>query len=555
MNGMRYTVESISMLIIDEAHCISDWGHDFRPDYRRIRNIIRLLPNNVPVLATTATANNRVEKDIVDQLGGTLLVQRGPLTRDSITIQVLKLDTKEERLAWVSENYPKFGGPGIVYCLTKRDCTMVSDWLRHKGLNAFEYHGGIEKDDRLVIEQDFMKNRIDVLVATSAYGMGVDKSDIHFVIHFQKPGNPIAYYQQIGRAGRGIEIAYAILMSGLEDDYITRFFIESAFPSVDDMQAVLRIIELSPSKRWQIVQQSGYSQSLVEKCIKFLVLEKVIVHENGYYTRTVNPWNPSRKEAEAITKMRFEELKKMDKFVNTTGCYMKFMADELDDPEAKSCQKCRNCREVDIFPSAPSQAELQNAVRFLKSCFFIIEPRKQWPSGVRHDGRSKFGNHMMLKEGKVLSQYGDVAYGRSVATGKYKDNYFDDELVKASADLLKEWIDENDIKSLTYVPSLRRPELVRSFAIRLAEKLGIKCYNSIDKVSNAVEQKTLKNSFDQYENAWNSFEITEDISGNVLLVDDMVDSRWTMTICGYKLMQRGAAKVFPFALSNSAGGN
>lgn len=222
--------QSIGMLVIDEAHCISDWGHDFRPDYRRIKNIVKFLPPNVPLLATTATANDRVIRDISNQLGGDILTQRGSLVRGSIAIQVIHLNKKEERLAWLSENISNIDGTGIVYCLTRNDCNLVSNWLRKKGIDAHAYYSGLKKDkdeekaERLRLEKMFINNELKVLVATTAFGMGIDKPDISFVINSQKPGNVVAYYQQIGRAGRGIKHAYAVLLAGNEDDEITKIF-------------------------------------------------------------------------------------------------------------------------------------------------------------------------------------------------------------------------------------------------------------------------------------------------------------------------------------------
>ena len=266
---------SIGMLVIDEAHCISDWGHDFRPDYRRIKNIVRFLPNNVPLLATTATANNRVIEDVILQLGHDILVLRGPLNRESLMIQIIHLDRKEERLAWLIENINKINGTGIIYCLTKNDCNLVNKWLKQNGINSFAYYSGLKSEnndgqnERLRIENLFMNNKMKVIVATTAFGMGIDKPDISFVIHFQKPGNVVSYYQQIGRAGRALDKAYAILLAGNEDDDITTYFIDTAFPTFMEMDSIIKLLQSEDGMtKGEIMNSIDISNGRLENSIK-----------------------------------------------------------------------------------------------------------------------------------------------------------------------------------------------------------------------------------------------------------------------------------------------
>ena len=243
--------DGIGMLVVDEAHCISDWGHDFRSDYRRIKRIINTLPPNVPMAATTATANQRVVDDIKTQLGGDLNIMRGPLARDSLGIQVIKLKDQAERLAWLVENINKMDGAGIIYCLTTSDCNKVAKWLKSKGINALEYHSklsGNENETRSLREereQLLLNNKVKALVATVALGMGFDKPDIGFVIHYQRPGSIVQYYQEIGRAGRALDNAYVILLNGEEDDEIQEYFINAAFPTDIEMEKVIKLLERS----------------------------------------------------------------------------------------------------------------------------------------------------------------------------------------------------------------------------------------------------------------------------------------------------------------------
>jgi ATP-dependent DNA helicase RecQ len=302
---------SIGLLVIDEAHCISDWGHDFRPDYRRIINVIRFLPSNVPLLATTATANDRVVEDVAKLIGEDVLIQRGSLVRESIIIQMISLRTKEERLAWLVKNIPDMDGTGLVYCLTINDCNMVSEWLKECGFSAYAYHSKIDIDTRRELESMFINNQMEVLVATTAFGMGVDKPDIRFVIHFQKPANIVSYYQQIGRAGRAIESAYAVMLVGQEDDEINKYFIDSAFPTYKEMDEVVRVIEsYDHLALFQIMDKMNIQKSRLEKCLKILLINGDIYKEGNNYYKSAKVWNPDMSHAEAITSMRYAELKK-----------------------------------------------------------------------------------------------------------------------------------------------------------------------------------------------------------------------------------------------------
>lgn len=552
--------QSIGMLVIDEAHCISDWGHDFRPDYRRIINIVRFLAPNVPLLATTATANDRVVKDIVNQLGRDILVQRGPMIRESLAIQVIHLDRKEERLAWLSENISSMDGMGIIYCLTKNDCNLVTGWLRYCGVDAYAYYSGIKKDkdeereERFRLEKMFINNEMKVLVATTAFGMGIDKPDISFVIHFQKPGNVVAYYQQIGRAGRGIDSAYAILLAGNEDDEIIDYFIRNAFPSFNEMDYVIRILEGNDGLSINgLMRKLDITYRRLDKCLKFLLMNGDIFKDKSKYYKTPKMWEPDMKYSEQITQTRKDELQRMNDFININDCYMKFVAKELNDEHACNCNRCSNCIGEELFSSQPERETILEAISFIKKEHFTFEPRKKLPSGLKIDSKNKIDEAFQCEKGLALSSYGDAGWGREISKNKYKDNYFSDDLVIASAELLKDIVEKNMINWVTSVSSLRRPELVGNFAERLANELKLSYFDCIIKTHNSKQQKELNNSHKQFENVWDSFEVENARSGNVLLIDDMVDSRWTFTVCGYKMLAEGSGKVYPFALANTAG--
>ena len=540
----------VNLFVVDEAHCISDWGHDFRPDYRRIVKILQLLPVNVPVLATTATANDRVVNDIVAQLGENLVISRGELIRESLAIQVIKLQKKEDRLAWLAENIEKMPGSGVVYCLTKADCDLVTDWLNENNIKSEKYYADISKEYKAIILDKFQKNEIKVLVATVAFGMGYDKPDIGFVIHFQRPANIVSYYQQIGRAGRGIELAYAVLLCGEEDEHINQYFINSAFPTEKDMNIVVDFITDNPGKSISEIKGAlNIRANRVEKTLKYLTVGDDIytedVNRKKCYYKSAKKWKPDLERSEGITAIRYKEMQDMDEFTKQKGCYMKYIAEKLDDVNAKVCGKCSNCRGL-LFDEGVDAETVQMAQQFIKSKFGVIEPRRQFPD------KTKIKSEFQFKGGIVLSNYADAGYGLAVQKGKYLDGYFADELVDASVKILSEFIKNNNIEWITPVTSKRHPQLVPDFAKRLADKLGIGYFEGIKKF-NAEEQKKFENSDGQYRNANDSFEIIQIKKENILLVDDMVDSRWTFTVCAMKMREKGSGDIYPFALANTAG--
>lgn len=546
----------ISLFVVDEAHCISDWGHDFRPDYRRIVEIINMMPSNIPVLATTATANDRVVNDIKKQLGDKLVISRGSLLRESLALQIVKLPSKEERLAWILQSINLLPGTGIIYCLTVNDCKLVNKWLNTNGVHSECYYAGVETGKKGEIIGAFMSNSIKVLVATVAFGMGFDKADIGFVIHFQRPGSIVAYYQQIGRAGRGIKQAYVLMLCGSEDNEINHYFIESAFPTEELMTEVVNTVMLHQGiSASELERYINMKPSKIKACIKYLLVNGDIYTDNRKYYKTPRLWKPDLEKSGEITRIREKELLQMNEFINQKNCYMEFIAKVLDDPDAKTCGKCRNCTGKPLISEEVSERVVLAAQQFIREDFNIIKPRKQWPSGKSIDGRNRIPEKFLCEQGRVLSNYGDAGWGKRVSVGKYKNNCFDDQLVEASYLLLKEFITENDIKWITNVPSIRHPQLVKSFTEKLAVKLELKYYDILDKVKDSICQKELNNNYLQCENAYNSFEVKASYGENVLLVDDMVDSRWTFTVCGYKLRKSGSGKVFPFALADSAGRN
>lgn len=552
----------IGMFVVDEAHCISDWGHDFRSDYRRIVRIINGLPPGVPVLATTATANERVVQDIKEQLGDELIISRGPLTRESLKLQVIKLKDQAERLAWLYENISQIDGSGIIYCLTTADCNKVAKWLREKGITALEYHASLSEDaeerKRLREEREKMlvKNEVKALVATIALGMGFDKPDLAFVIHYQRPGSLVEYYQQIGRAGRALENAYAVLLNGEEDDEIKEYFINRAFPTEQEMRRVVDVLEQADNgmKMNDILKELNITYGRLDKCLKLLQIDGVITYEHSVYSRTVNPWKCDMERGNRVTKQRYIELEAIRDFVDTEDCYMKYIANKLDDPYAEDCQKCSNCTKEKFFNDEVKSENVVDAVRFLRGEFLEIKPRKMWPAGVVAATGKRIPDVEQNKYGKTLCSYGDAGWGKLVRADKYDNNYFRDELVDAAVDLIRNnWEIDCTPGWITSVPSLRRPELVKSFAQRVAGKIGLPYIEVIEKTKDTPQQKFMQNSFQQSNNVLEGFAVNIECPHEpVILIDDMVDSGWTFAVCGALLKRAGSGDVIPFALASTS---
>jgi ATP-dependent DNA helicase RecQ len=316
----------IGLLVIDEAHCISDWGHDFRPDYRRIGQVPARLPGNIAVLATTATANRRVEQDVAAQLGGAVAVLRGPLMRESLALQAMRLASPAERLAWLADHIPQLPGSGIVYTLTTRDADRVSEWLRANGVDARAYHAGKTDEERQAAEQALLANDIKCLVATTALGMGYDKPDLTFVIHYQTPGNVVAYYQQVGRAGRAIASAYGVLLSGQEEDDINEYFRETAFPPQWQVTRILNALEAAEDgmKVRSIERSVNLRQTQIEKVLKLLVVEpqSPVMRIDGAWFRTSNPYQLDQQRIEHLTHLREAEWAQMKDYLANQRCLM-----------------------------------------------------------------------------------------------------------------------------------------------------------------------------------------------------------------------------------------
>ncbi len=559
-NMLVPVAERVGLFVVDEAHCISDWGHDFRPDYRRIVRVLRALPPNIPVLATTATASDRVVKDVAAQLGD-LQVERGPLIRSSLRLQNIWLPSPAARMAWMAENIPNMPDSGIVYTLTVRDADRVAQWLQLNNIEAEAYHSKV--DGREELESRLLENRVKVLVATVALGMGFDKPDLGFVIHFQRPGSVVHYYQQVGRAGRALDKAYGILLSGQEDIEITEYFIRAAFPPQAHIDTVLDALNHADDGLSVPMMQKkmNLSQGAIYKTLKFLSVETPApVTKNGprWYTTPVD-YHLDHEKIDQLCELRRSEQQEMLDYMQERGCLMQYLARALDDPYAEPCGKCAGCLGRPLLPETVEMDTANAAALFLRRSHVTIFPRKQWKAGAHeHYGfRGNIGADLLAEEGRALSLWADAGWGQMVRKGKYEDGSFSDDLIQGCMQMIETWHPDPQPSWLTCVPSLNHPELVPHFARRLAERLGVPFVPAVQKILDNKQQKYMNNSFQQASNLDGAFSVDNDavLEGAVFLIDDMVDSRWTFTVIAALLRQAGCPAVFPLALAmNSPSG-
>ncbi len=564
-NVLQHIAPRVGLFVVDEAHCISDWGHDFRPDYRRITNVLKKLPPNIPVLATTATANDRVVADIKRQLGNIAHI-KGPLARESLRLQNVHMPSPVARLAWMAQHIPSLPGSGIVYALTVRDARLVADWLRLNGIAAEAYYADLDgeaeegKKPREELEQKLLNNEIKVLVATVALGMGFDKPDLTFVIHYQRPSSVVHYYQQVGRAGRGVPEALGLLMCGEEDDRIADYFIRNAFPPQAHVRQVLDALLAADGglSIRGLEARLDVSHGQLEKALKYISVENpspITRIKSAYQaTQVAYSYEVNQPYVGQITQLRHAEQSQMRSYMDHSGCLMHFLSEALDDPHAARCGRCAGCLGQPIVPSSYEELYAEKAARFLRRVHQVIVPRRMWPGEgafVVYPFKGRITPEQQFEPGRALSLWRDAGWGSQVADGKYVDGRFSDRLVDACVEMIKEWAPNPRPEWVTCIPSRRRPQLVPDFAERLAKSLGIPFRAVLCKARDTAEQKEMNNSFHQVRNLDGAF-VAEPLlclPTPCFLVDDMVDSRWTFTVAAAILRRAACAAVFPLALA------
>jgi ATP-dependent DNA helicase RecQ len=554
--------KGLGLLVVDEAHCISDWGHDFRPDYRRIRDAIANLAEGTPVLATTATANARVCADVADQLGDEVLVLRGPLDRESLHLGVAVLPTFAERLAWVAEHIDQVDGTGIVYCLTVANTALVAGFLRSQGIDAHAYSSDTPSDERQELEAAFRTNGVKALVATSALGMGVDKPDVTFVFHLGAPPSPIAYYQQVGRAGRSVPRAEAWLLPGSEDQRIWAWFASVGLPPEPLVQRVLDAISDdpgAPSSLPALESSVDLRRARLDTLLKILDVDGAVERVPGGVVRTGRPWVYDRERAARIQAARDAEAAAMVAYQTTGQCLMEFLRTALDDPDAGPCGRCVNCTATPA-PLSVDPTLVAAAVNHLRGVDVVLEPRRAWPRGLAAP-KGNIRPATRAEEGRALCRVGDSGWWPAVEAVLAGDDTGGpdgwDDVITGVAAALKRWTWAGRPTWVTWVPSVSSV-LPERLAHRLGElgKLPVHC--AVTRTRPGRPQAELANSTHRCSNVWPAFAVDPAAlpggsmpPGPVLLVDDIHDSGWTLTVVAHRLREAGAEAVLPFVLAKA----
>ncbi|WP_091673495.1 RecQ family ATP-dependent DNA helicase [Amycolatopsis marina] len=561
---------SAGLLVVDEAHCISDWGHDFRPDYRRLRTLLGDLPQGVPVLATTATANDRVATDVAEQLGigtsesGTgTLVLRGPLDRESLHLAVASLPTAESRLAWLADHLGELPGSGIIYTLTVAAAQDVASLLAERGYPVVAYTGKTDPAERQAAEDDLLANRVKALVATSALGMGFDKPDLGFVVHLGAPSSPIAYYQQVGRAGRGVRRAEVILLPGREDEEIWRYFGSLAFPEEQRVTEVLDTLSAAqrPLSTAAIEPTVELSRSRLEMVLKVLDVDGAVRRVRGGWEATGQDWQYDERRYERVRQARAQEQRAMLGYIATEGCRMEFLLRQLDDPHAAPCGRCDNCT-GNRWSTSVSAETADETRRSLQKPGVELTSRKQWPTGmaaldVPLSGRIPKGEQAAT--GRALGRLTDVGWGnrlRDLVGIRAEDGPVPDPVFQACLSVLAAWDWTERPVAVVGVASHTRPTLVQDLTQRLAQVGKLRFLGMLE---SAGPPPRRANSAQRLADLWGRLSLPDslraelsDVNGPVLLVDDVVDTGWTVTLAARMLQSAGAPAVLPFALASAS---
>jgi ATP-dependent DNA helicase RecQ len=584
--------EAAGLIVIDEAHCISDWGHDFRPDYRRIRTLLEALPGGIPVLATTATANERVTRDVAEQLGAGLaglrqahpaasddvasgdgvLVLRGPLDRESLRLAVVSLPTAHQRLGWLAARLAsgELPGSGIIYTLTVAAAYETAAFLREQGIEVAAYSGKDDQAQRLRAEEALLENRVKALVATSALGMGFDKPDLGFVVHLGAPQSPVAYYQQIGRAGRGVDRAEVILLPGREDRDIWAYFASLAFPPEHHVRATLAVLAEAgrPLSTAALEPRVDLSRGRLEAMLKVLDVDGAVRRVTGGWEATGLSWAYDGDRYARVAATRAREQQAMLGYAATDGCRMEYLRRELDDPEASRCGRCDNCTGRDWTALAPEAARVEAARARLLRPGVEVEPRKMWPSGMKDLGiggaSGKIPAGLLAEAGRALGRLSDIGWGvtlRGLLAPHAPDEPATDEVVGAVVTVLAAWEWGERPTRVVALPSLSRPALIGSLAERIAHVGRLDYLGSLGYAGPTGVGPRRHNSAQRLSSVWSALIVPGTVRaalgdskpGPVLLIDDRIETGWTMTVAAKLLREAGAPAVLPLALAVTTG--
>jgi ATP-dependent DNA helicase RecQ len=552
---------AVGLLVIDEAHCISDWGHDFRPDYRRIAAVLAGLSPGVPVLAATATANSRVEADVAVQIGTETITYRGSLDRPTLHLGVVSRPNAAERLAFIAHWVATHAGPGLVYCLTVSEAERVAEFLQSCGAAAVSYTGATPTNERAKIEADLDTGSLACVVATSALGMGYDNAQLSYVLHLGSPSSPISYYQQVGRAGRGTVDAHVVLIPTPTEVDIWAYFDSTAMPAHASVDEVLTTLANDgPITVPDLEALVNLRRGRLEALLKVLDVEGAVDRDGARWFRTEQPWEYDDERYRLLAESRRAEQDAMRAYQRTTGCRLWFLREQLDDPFAEDCGRCDNCTGTS-FDDAPAgdagagaDATTASATAFLRSAIVVLEPRKQWPRGL-DNRRGNIAATRRAEVGRALAFGNDPGWAEELATlFAGPDGPPTNELVRGVAAVLKAWDWPERPTWVTWIPSRTRPALLSGLADALAHLGKLELVEAVQRVqASAAPQAKMENSVTQAANVLDAFQFgatdgSPVPAGPGMVLDDSLRSGWTMTVVADGLREAGAEAILPFVL-------
>lgn len=604
----------LSMVVVDEAHTISTWGHDFRPSFRRIINLVQLLPQSLPVLATTATATKKVQYDIEQQIGGNLTTIRGNLIRPNFQLQVVKVQSEDEKMIWLAENLNSINGTGLIYTGTRKDTEVYAKWLRFVGINATDYNAGFDADTRKSIEQGLMQNKWKCIVSTNALGMGIDKPDIRFVIHTQMPVSPIHYYQEIGRAGRDgkptrIILFYNEKKNGNDvatDSLLPLSFVEGSRPTTKIYQKVISLLQEEPLSERELLKKSNLKTTQV-RVIKADLIDQGIIKEVLYgkikkYEYQYNAPALNTESFEALREAKLKDLRAMEEYIYTDMPRMKYLCSFLDSDETVEYSNCDNtnlerimasvtpewmtkledfremyfpCLELSSWTTrkggfrlryiAPGKVQVEKTVK--NEMGEIIErPIKEYSNNInlleynqeeREIIKGHLGKASRLVDGYAVSYYGVSNVGAAIHRSKYENGGdFPDFLLKKTLSVFGKKFRDIHFDLVLYLPPTKSGDLVKNFATKFARVIGVPISHKLIKIRITQEQKMFQNSYSKQENVSDAFDIDEDMVKDkcIVLLDDIYDSGATLKEVGKLLTQKGAKCIVPIVIAKTIGG-
>jgi len=584
---------NISFVVVDEAHCISSWGHDFRPAFRRIINLMQVLPSNIPVLATTATATIDVAQDIKNQIGGDIELIRGDLLRENLTLNVIHVESEEDKMAWIANYLQEVHGNGVVYTGTRSNAEIFSKWCESQKLNTIYYHAGLDSDSRKLVEKEWMNNRYKAVISTNALGMGIDKADIRFIIHTQITQSPIHYYQEIGRAGRDGETAQIFLLFNPKDTDLPLSFINGARPTVKQYEKVIHTLKQEPLGEKNVEKKTNLKNKQVTTILADLIDQKIIIKDKSKkYEYLYNAPQLNITAFEALREHRLKEFNSMLEYTDTNQCKMLYLCNYLGDSNLSSCNICDSCLynknqfsmsendkmkikqfQDNFFPTldvAIKKTKLKKKyiVKYIKDKVFDSYLDNELLTDLEYEKlnfddkkifdelKDKAYKELRLINGVASSYYGFSNVGAIIHKCKYENGGdYPTILLKQTLRAFGKTFKEQNFDLVLFVPPTKSGKLVENFAHKIALTLKLPI-SPLVKTRNTKEQKIFQNGALKSENIKDAFEIDIDIMDkSILLIDDIFDSGATIKEIGKMLTKKGAKIIAPLVIAKTVGGD